>query len=61
MACYSSLGFVWFGGMWSKLLVEIASTFRFRVLTGIVECDWVVRGYFGSAASETFDGGPEFT
>ena len=48
--------------MWCKLLVEIVSTFlRFRVLTGIVECDWVVRGYFGSAAGETFDGGPEFT
>ena len=48
--------------MWCKLLVEIVSTFlRFRVLPGIVECDWVLIGYFGSAASETFNGGSEFT
>lgn len=48
--------------MWCKLLVEILSTLlRFRVLTGIVDSDWVVRGYFGSAASEIFNGGPELT
>ena len=62
MACYCCLGLFSLGEMWCKLLLEFVSIFpRLRVLTGIVERDWVVSGDFGGAAIKTFNNWPEFT